>query len=88
MPINSSQLIQHRQLFDRLGANYSDLIDICNQKLTPTNCCMCNIKQSPLYSSNWRLQRDVDQCEYLCVDDTDREDRNASNLKIAIKNRI
>ena len=34
-----------------------------------------------------RLQRDVDQCVYLCVDDTDREDRNASNLKIAIKKR-
>ena len=87
MPINSSQLIQHRQLFDRLGANYSDLM-IMQPKLTPTNCFMCNIKQSPLYSSNGRLQRDVDQCEYLCVDDTDREDRNASNLKIAIKNRI
>ena len=49
MPLNSSRLIQHRQLFDRLGANYSDLM-IMQPEQTPTYCFMCNTKQSPLYS--------------------------------------
>ena len=86
MSINSSQLTQHRQLFEIRCQLFR-----FNNYVTRTDSYQLLHVQYKAISTLFfygRLQRDVDQGEYLCVDDTDREDRNASNLKIAIKNRI